>query len=543
MKPLCFLPLQSGIAVLLCIMLSVQSLSAATKADSLLKVLDKAIQQEKQYTDTKEQRISNLKTALEKTGSSNEKFTIYKKIFDEYEAYICDSAFLYSQLSLQLAQETNNTYWLNEGLFQIASILTISGMYPESIEKLSSIDKSTLTNHQVRNYYTNYYHAYTEWAEYAEYDYSAKYKKLGRIYQDSLLAVLEPNTFEYTIEYAWRYIETAEYEKARQLLFSYLPKVEQNTRQYSIITSITGILYWYLNDIEKHKEYLSLSALSDIKAGIKENTSLRSLSNVLFGEKDLKRASDYINKSMSDANFYNARLRSIQISKSYPLIAGTYELEREQQQNKLELMLTIISILTLLLVITVVGIVIQIRKISRDRKHTLVLNEKLKHNNESLAEANKIKEVYLGRFLSFCSAYIDKMEAYQRSLNKKAKDGNLEELYKMLKSKQFIEDELTEFYHDFDNAFLNIFPNFVEQFNALLLENERVVPKQEEILTTELRIFALIRLGISDSQRIAEFLRYSITTIYNYRSKYRNKSIVPREEFESEIMKITSYRS
>ena len=246
---------------------------------------------------------------------------------------------------------------------------------------------------------------------------------------------------------------------------------------------------------------------------------------------------------MSDANFYNARLRSIQISKSYPLIAGTYELEREQQQNKLELMLTIISILTLLLVITVVGIVIQIRKISRDRKHTLVLNEKLKHNNESLAEANKIKEVYLGRFLSFCSAYIDKMEAYQRSLNKKAKDGNLEELYKMLKSKQFIEDELTEFYHDFDNAFLNIFPNFVEQFNALLLENERVVPKQEEILTTELRIFALIRLGITDSQRIAEFLRYSITTIYNYRSKYRNKSIVPREEFESEIMKITSYRS
>ena len=543
MKPHYLSRIRPCFGVLICIMVSVQFLIAGSKADSLLSSLDKAIIQEKQYIDIKEKRISSLKIALEKSSSSNEKFTIYKKIFNEYEAYICDSAFRYSRLSFLLAQDTKNTYWINEGIFQISSILTISGMYPEAIEQLASIDKTTLTKEQIRNYYTNYYHAYTEWAEYAEYDYSSKYKKLGRIYQDSLLSILEPNTFEYTIEYAWKYIETAEYLKAKELLFSYLPRVEKNTRHYSIITSITGILYWYLNDMDKHKEYLALSALSDIKAGIKENTSLRSLSNVLFGEKDLKRASDYINKSMNDANFYNARLRSIQISKSYPLIAGTYELEREQQQTKLEIMLTIISVLTILLVITVVSIVIQIRRISKDRKLTLVLNEILKHKNESLAEANKIKEVYLGRFLSFCSAYIDKMEAYQRTLNKKAKEGNLEELFKIIKSRQFIEDELTEFYHDFDSAFLNIFPDFVEQFNALLLESDRVVPKQEEMLTTELRIFALIRLGISDSHRIAEFLRYSITTIYNYRSKFRNKSIVPREEFENEVMKITSYKS
>src|SRR5690606_37051395 len=153
----------------------------------------------------------------------------------------------------------------------------------------------------------------------------------------------------------------------------------------------------------------------------------------------------------------------------------------------------------------------------------------------------QIKEEYLGRFLSLCSTYIDKLEKHHHALNVKAKKGSWDELNSILKSSQFIEDELKEFYDDFDTAFLNIFPNFIQQFNALLNKEGQIAPKRNEKLTIELRIFALIRLGITDSQKIAEFLRYSITTIYNYRSKFRNKSIVPREEFENEIMKITSF--
>lgn len=167
-------------------------------------------------------------------------------------------------------------------------------------------------------------------------------------------------------------------------------------------------------------------------------------------------------------------------------------------------------------------------------------NERLLHTNQTLTEANHIKEEYLGRFLSLSSSYISKMEEYRRILNKQAAAGKLEELYRTLKSDRFINQELKEFYHNFDVSFLKIFPNFVEEFNRLLPVEEQLHPKNEELLVTELRIFALIRLGITDSARIAEFLRYSITTIYTYRSKLKNKSLC-KEDFEERVMKITSF--
>lgn len=518
------------------------SVNAKNRLDSLLTELDKTIEQEEHYTSLKEERIKGLKQDLLKTSGIDARFRLYKEIFNEYEAFICDSAYQYSLLCLSLAEQQKNIYWINESKLQISSTLTISGMYPEAVELLSSIDKAALGEEQIIDYYTNYYHAYNEWGEYAEYSYAAKYKEKGKAYQDSVLALVKPDSFEYVMEYSWRYMEQEEYDKAKKLLLSYLPEIKQDTRQYAMITSIIGILYWYLDDIEKHQEYLAISAISDIKAAVKENTSLRSLANVIFQKGgELERANNYIKKSLSDANFYNARLRSIQISKLYPLIENAYQLEREQQQKRLHMLLIVISILSILLILTIIYIISQFRKLAEARKQTLIANEKLKSNNIALAEANHIKEEYLGRFLSLCSLYIEKMEKHHRALNKKAKEGNLDELYKTLKSNQFIEDELKDFYHNFDSAFLNIFPNFVNQFNALLIEEERVIPKQDEKLTTELRIFALIRLGITDSQKIAEFLRYSITTIYNYRSKYRNKSVVPRDEFENEIMNITSY--
>jgi hypothetical protein len=518
------------------------SVNAKNRLDSLLTELDKTIEQEEHYTSLKEERIKGLKQDLLKISGIDARFRLYKEIFNEYEAFICDSAYQYSLLCLSLDEQQKNIYWINESKLQISSTLTISGMYPEAVELLSSIDKAALGEEQIIDYYTNYYHAYNEWGEYAEYSYAAKYKEKGKAYQDSVLALVKPDSFEYVMEYSWRYMEQEEYDKAKKLLLSYLPEIKQDTRQYAMITSIIGILYWYLDDIEKHQEYLAISAISDIKAAVKENTSLRSLANVIFQKGgELERANNYIKKSLSDANFYNARLRSIQISKLYPLIENAYQLEREQQQKRLHMLLIVISILSILLILTIIYIINQFRKLAEARKQTLIANEKLKSNNIALAEANHIKEEYLGRFLSLCSLYIEKMEKHHRALNKKAKEGNLDELYKTLKSNQFIEDELKDFYHNFDSAFLNIFPNFVNQFNALLIEEERVIPKQDEKLTTELRIFALIRLGITDSQKIAEFLRYSITTIYNYRSKYRNKSVVPRDEFENEIMNITSY--
>lgn len=512
---------------------------AKPQLDSLLDVLDRAIAAEQHLMATKEKRINRLKQLLGSSPSDEAKFSLYGEIFDEYQVYICDSAYQYAQFMAELASTSANDQWANDAKLKTSSILTISGMYPEATEILASIDKAALSDTQLVTYYTNFYHTYNEWSEFAEYDYKRRYKDRGKAYQDSLLSLLKPDDLSYAFEYAWQAIERGDYERAHSLLFQRLPNTAPDTRNYAILTSMIGILFWYLDDVDRHKEYLALSAISDINASVKENTSLRSLANVLFDEGDLSRANTYIKKSLADANFYNARLRSIQISKSYPIIENAYQSERQQQQRQLQRLLILISVLSVLLALTVIYIIIQFRKLADARKQTLVANEQLRDNNRSLAEANHIKEEYLGRFLNLCSMYIDKMETHQRRLYKTAKEGNLASLTDKLKSNAFIEEELAEFYQNFDHAFLKIFPRFIEQFNALLPPADHVSPKQGEILNAELRTFALIRLGITDSQRIAEFLRYSITTIYNYRSKFRNRALVPRDQFEASVMSIT----
>src|SRR5690606_26294810 len=297
-----------------------------------------------------------------------------------------------------------NDFWINESNLQIAHTLTISGMYPESIRVLDSLVKPSLEEQQLVKYYTSYYHTYNEWGEFAAYDYANSYKQLGSVYRDSLLALLRPGTFDYAIENGWKHIQEGNYERAEEVLFPQLEKVRPETRDYAVITSIVGILYWYLGDMEKHKEYLAMSAISDIKANVKENTSVRSLASILFNEdEELERANRYIKKSLNDANFYNARLRSIQISKLYPVIENAYQLEREQQQKKLRTLLWVISGLSILLLLTIVYIVFQFRKLAKARREAMDANQKLREINRALAETNQIKEEYLGRFLSLCS--------------------------------------------------------------------------------------------------------------------------------------------
>jgi predicted ester cyclase/cbb3-type cytochrome oxidase subunit 3 len=258
----------------------------------------------------------------------------------------------------------------------------------------------------------------------------------------------------------------------------------------------------------------------------------------MLNEGDINRSNSYIKKSMDDANFYNARLRNVQISKLLPIIDTAFQKDREQYQKKLQLTIVVIILLSLFLAGIIFYLFRQMKKLAAARREVLQTNNELKKINNRLTETNHIKEAYIGRFLNQCSEYIEKLEAYRKSLNKKAAAHKLEELYEMLKSSQIIENELKAFYQNFDHTFLNLFPDFVERFNELLADEDKVVPKQEESLTVELRIFALIRLGITDSAKIADFLRYSITTIYNYRSKFRKKSIVPNGKFEEKIMKI-----
>lgn len=547
-----------GLLLLFSFSMLCASLAAQNNLDSLLAVLDKVVQQSDHYENAKKQHIAFIKERLSNRELSQEEiYHINLQLFNEYEAYICDSARHYINQNLAIARNLGRQDLLNESLLKKAHILATSGLYAEGVKLLESVDKSSLSNKLLADYYMAFENIYLYHAEYAQDDeYRPEYLNKMNAYRDSILQFATEGTYQYMITKGPVLFDRNQKKEAEVFLNDFLSQVSPDTREYAIITSILAFICQYSSQPELRKVYLVKSAMADVKAVVKENNSLRELAEILYEEADIERANNYMKKSMADASFYNARLRNVQASKMLPVIDRSYQLEKEMQRRKLQTFLWVISFLSLFLILTIAYIVRQMKKLAKARREVLCANNELqklntelleanhqqKQMNDSLRESNCIKEEYIGRFLGLCSTYIDKLETYQRMLNKKAASGKLEELYKTLKSSQFIDDELKEFYQNFDSSFLNIFPDFVECFNLLLPESEKIVPKQGERLTTELRIFALIRLGITDSAKIASFLRYSITTIYTYRSKLKNRSLY-RDDFEGQVMKIGSFKA
>lgn len=527
------------ILYIICILLFfINCSSGKGKSDSLLIVLDRVISLERDYDKEKEQKIFLLKSELTKCETPDAVHDAYFQLFKEYEAYIFDSALYYVQEHFKIAEINNNIYWINECKMQLARMYSTFASFYEAQALLKSIDKATMNNEQLGAYYNSFTELYTYWSEYSSNDEYLKYKSLRDTYQDSALLVIVKDTYSFDINYGRKCIDMGQFEEAENTLLPYLSQSESNTRDYAILTSLIANIYELSGDVNRQKEYLSRSAIADIQGSVKENVSLGKLAYLMLDEGDVNRSNYYIKKSMGDANFYNARLRNVQVSKILPIIDTAFQKDREKYQKRLQLTIIIIVILSLFLAGVIFYLFRQMKKLAVTRREVIQANKELKKINNRLSETNHIKEEYIGRFLNQCSVYIEKLEAYRKALNKKAASRKLDELYEMLKSSQIIEDELKEFYQNFDSTFLNLFPDFVEQFNELLNKEDRIVPKHENSLTVELRIFALIRLGITDSAKIADFLRYSITTIYNYRSKYRKKSVVSNDKFEEIIMKI-----
>jgi len=269
------------------------------------------------------------------------------------------------------------------------------------------------------------------------------------------------------------------------------------------------------------------------------------LALIYYEKGDINKAHKFMQAAIDDAIFCNVRYRTIEISSSYPIINASYQEKERKQKSTLQILLTVISFLVVFLAVGLFYIYRQMKRLSMIRKelhHTNLqlgnLNNDLLDANDSLKESNFIKEEYIAHFFDMCSSYIDKLENYRKMLNRFATNRQMDELVKVLHSTTLVETELEELYKKFDIIFINLYPTFVEEFNALQMNEEQIQLKRGELLNTELRIFALIRLGINDSVKIAGFLRYSISTIYNYRVKARNNAVVPREQFEEMVMKI-----
>lgn len=519
--------------------------------DALLREIDGLVKNRRTYGVEKETRIIDLKRLLAEAASDEQRYGFCGRLFDEYRAYNLDSSFVYAQRKEELAHRLNKQDYLDDSAMNIAEVMGTTGMYKEALELLGKIDKKTLPDYLYGYYYHLYRTIYGLMGDYAVTEKAKKeYYRMTDLYRDSLLQVNASDSLGHALVMADKCIVHARYDEAIDMLMEYYRKPFLDDHAQAMIAYTISEGYRLKGDKQGQKHYLALSAIADLKSAVKEYVSLRKLASLVYEEGDIDRAYNYLKCSLEDATLCNARLRTLEISQVFPIIDKAYQLKTERQQREMKISLICISLLSVFLLAAIFFVYKQMKKVAAARRevvdtNTLLqeLNEELhdsnsqlKEMNHTLSEANYIKEEYIGRYMDQCSTYLDKMDLYRRSLNKIAAAGRVEELYKAIKSSQFLDEELKEFYANFDVTFLQLFPNFVEEFNALL--TEPMQPKPGELLNTELRIFALIRLGITDSTKIAQFLRYSVTTIYNYRTRVRNKALGERDEFETKVMQI-----
>ena len=529
-------------------------LLAKHNVDSLLCVLDRAIIDSELYSSRRQGHIDQLNQRLSQVPPDGlERYNLNHQLYQEYRAFICDSAIHYLNNNIILADSWQEPDKSNESRLELSYLLASSGMYNESIDLLETIDSATLSPRLRKLYYRCMDRVYSEMGHYTQDRIAShRYWLTSQAYKDSLHAQLAEDSDELLALKESNLLDTRQFDEAQRINDMRLSKTRFGTQAFAEVIYFRSLISHQRGDAAGEKYYLALSAISDIHSATKDHASLWMLAALLYNEGEMERAYRYMRFSWSETKFFNARLRSWQSADVLSLIDKTYQGMIEKQNDRLESFAMAITLLMLLLVVALIYIYRQMKKLSMARNDLQKANTQLYHlnselketniclqsTNGELSESNQIKEEYIARFVKLCSTYIEKLDAYRRMVNKKITGGQIKELQQITRSQEALDGELAELYANFDSAFLHIFPDFVTKFNALLIDEEQILLKRNELLNTELRIFALIRLGIVDSSQIAEFLRYSVNTIYNYRSKVKNKAKVSREDFEELVKQI-----
>ncbi|MDR1092031.1 MAG: DUF6377 domain-containing protein [Prevotella sp.] len=512
-------------------------LQAKNEIDSLLKVLDKTISERAMYTHQKILRIDSLKSKLNNDLSLKEVFRINETIINEYESFLCDSAVLYIDKNIEIADILDDKELSDQSKLHYSFVLSLSGLFIQAQEVMSSITFKELPVHLKMMYCWTYIRYYENLIKYTDdIKYKDKYLLEKMYYRNTIMSFLDEKSEMYLKEEAFKLQDERKYEEACKILTEVFSNQKPYTHVYAMSAMSLAKTYEYLKNAEPlENKYLAIAAITDIRLAVKENEALLALAINLYNKGDVKRGYNYIKVALDDANFYNSRFKNTVIARIQPIIENTYLTQIEQQKQNLRLYAILISIFVVFLFVALFFIYKQIKTVSRARRNLKVMNEKLANINRKLDESNLIKEKYMGYFMNQCAIYIDKLEEYRKKIDRKIKTGHIEDLYNLIPSTRM--EDVEELHRTFDKAFFKIYPNFVEEFNALLKENDRYKLEKGQ-LNTELRIFALIRLGITDVNQIAVFLHYSHQTIYNYKSKVKGKAIIESENFEEEVKKI-----
>lgn len=538
--------------------------SVEKEIPQLLATLDSILVQTGELASQKELKIAQLKKKLSNAANFEEEFWINKMLYDESFVFNADSAMKYVDRNIQIATELKKKDWQDEWLINRSFMFAATGLLKEAGEVLEKVDSTSLSDGLKLSYYYQRSYLYSHLGQYMgdQKQVNNKYYNEFENANKHMLALVRPKDPLY-----WWCVASCNELSPEDSLFSALENVvlssHHNTRLDAMNAYGLSNMYKRLGDKEKTMIYLIYSAMADLRVCNRDIASLQELSSLLYDAGDIDRAYAYMNYCLKAALLYPSRVRIINISTELDKIYANYQQRDIRWRNSLQNYLYVVTFFSIILVLALIGLYRQTKKMRKSRteldsvNHSLNqhvvelsqmhkqlalanqelqnLNELLRSANQKLQESNDVKEEYIGYVFSICSNYISKLDEYRKNINRKLKTGQFEEARQLTDNSSLTQNELKDFYANFDAIFLRVYPDFVADLNSLLRPEEQILLKDASELNTEVRIYALVRLGINDSVKIADFLHCSPQTVYNHRLRMRNKAIIPKDKFAEAV--------
>jgi tetratricopeptide (TPR) repeat protein len=526
----------------------------ANNNDLLLRQLNLAIENKAHYDAGKLQRIAFYQKQLAITPHLNAQYDICLNLYNEFKAFNYNKAFMYSRKLQQLGQQLKEPSKISYGKIKMGFTMLSSGMFKEAFDALRTVNVQLLPDSVKMEYYLLTARTYYDLADYDKDEYfTANYNQLAGSYIDSASRYCEPNSYSYLYYYGLKYLKAGNFKKAASNLNQLINNHNLSNHELAVTASTLSDVYIQTGKPEQAVGLLIKAAIADIKTSTKETAAMVNLAQLLHKQGEVKKAYFYIKQAMDDATYYGARQRKIQVSAILPVIAGERINTEEEQKQMLFLYAALLTVLAAIIIVFAVIINKQLKKLkvadkiimeaNHELQHTIdqldVTNHTLKQTISKLDEANHIKEEYIGYYFNIIADYIDKLDKFKRSVENKLLTKKFEDIRTLVNNIN-LRKEREELFVNFDKAFLKIYPNFVREFNSYFSEENQVKLAHGQLLNTDLRIFALIRLGINDTEKIARILEYSLNTIYNYKARIKGRSTLPNDDFEHAIMAINA---
>lgn len=549
------------------------------ESERWLQRLDSIVEQREQINTEKRQRLQQMQMLQRGMSDIAELYDLNSRIYAECFTFDSELAMSLVEANLQIARQRGDREGEAEWRIKHSFILASTGQLLEAAADLEQVSLDGLPRKLCLDYYAQREYLYSHLAQYSwSKPMKEDYQRMAWAYTDSIYQIMVPEDENFEWWQSWRQYSVGDSHAAIERLKPVVDTLRMQSRQDAMLAYCLARLYQEVGEEDSYLQYMARSGVADLRSANQDIASLEELASVLYGisqEKnrksrglwgngdggatDLSRAYSYINVCLETARIYNNLVRMVSITRVMDDILDSYrqrDAEQRQRQNLFSLLLTVLTVVLL------IGLVLgwrQRRKLVRSRRQLQQANRELNtyalhldkanqelveanlklqtanelqtETNRQLQESNYVKEEYVGYVFSLCSNYISKMDEFRKNINRKLRVHQYDELLRLTEKSTLVQEELKEFYQNFDAIFLHIYPDFVTDFNRLLLPEERIEPRKGELLNTDLRIYALVRLGINDSVKIAEFLHVSPQTVYNNRLKIRNKAVVPKDQF------------